>query len=107
MDKYMNKLIKRYLGTFMNRSRDKIALSDKLYKRDLEDSAKLEERYNALKLDKKERMLINDYISCLMARENRMADISYIAGVGDAIRFLNAIGLLEGSKKDNGTSGTM
>lgn len=98
MDKFMNKLIKRHLGAYMDRSRDKLALSDKLYKRDLEDSEELEERYNALELGKKERMLINDYIACLMTRETRMADISYMAGVRDAIKFLNGLGLLKGSK---------
>ena len=98
MDKFVNKLIERHLGAFMDRSRDKLALSDKLYKRDLSDSYELEERYNALELGKKERILINDYIACLMTREHRMADISYMAGISDSIKFLNAIGLLTGSK---------
>lgn len=98
MDKFVNRLIKQHLGTFIDRSRDELALSDKLYMRDLEDSEELEKRYDALSLDKKERILINDYIGCLLTREHRMADISYLAGVGDAIKFLNAIGLLKGSK---------
>ena len=32
-----------------------------------------------------------------MTREHRMADISYMAGVGDTVKFLNGIGLLKGS----------
>ena len=86
MNNFVNKLIRNYLGAFMDRSRDKIALSDKIYQKD-----------NSLELDKKERIIINDYIACLMTREHRMADISYMAGVGDTVKFLNGIGLLKGS----------
>lgn len=82
----------------MDRSRDKIALSDKNYQRDVKDSWELEERYNALELGKKERGIIDDYIAHLMTREHRMADISYMAGVGDTVKFFNGIGLLKGSK---------
>ena len=97
MNKFVNKLIRNYLGAFMDRSRDKIALSDKIYQKAAKDSWELEERYNSLELDKKERIIINDYIACLMTREHRMADISYMAGVGDTVKFLNGIGLLKGS----------
>ncbi len=100
MNKFISKLIRDYLGAAMDRSRDKLARSDKIYQRDVKDSGELEERYDALELGKKERILINDYIACLMTREHRMSDISYMAGVGDTIKFLNGIGLLKGSKKN-------
>lgn len=98
MNKFINKLIRHHLGAYMDKSRDKLAFADKIYQRDVRDSGKLEERYNALELGKRERLVINDYIACLMTREHRMADISYMAGVGDTVKFLNAIGLLRASK---------
>ncbi len=51
-------------------------------------------------MDSEERILINDYIACLLTREQRMEELSYMLGVRDAIKFLNAIGLLKGSKKN-------
>lgn len=100
MDKFLDKLVERHLGILMNESRDKLALSDKLYKQDLKDSKELEKSYNAIPLDDKARILINDYIACLMTREHRMSEISYLAGIGDTIKFLNAIGVLKGSRKN-------
>lgn len=99
MDKFTKELIQNHLGSFMDRSRDKLASSDKLYKRDVEDSHELEKRYNALELGKKERILINDYIACLMTREHRMADISYMAGVSDTIKFLHSLDILKDVKE--------
>lgn len=100
MDKFINRLIDEYLRVYLDKSRNKLALSDKIYKKDLKDSKELEKRYAALSLDTEERTLIDDYIACLLTRAQRMEELSYVIGVRDATKFLNAIGLLKGSKKN-------
>ncbi len=80
MNKFLNQLIDMHLGSLMVKSRNKIALSDKLYKKDEEELGK---RYEALELGQEEHILINDHIACLTSREHRLADISYLAGVRD------------------------
>lgn len=44
MNKFINKLIRNYLGASMDKSRDRLALSDKIYQKDFKDSWELEER---------------------------------------------------------------
>ena len=56
------------------------------------------EHFSEKGVGKRERGIIDDYIAHLMTREHRMADISYMAGVGDTVKFFNGIGLLKGSK---------
>ena len=59
----------------------------------------LEERYEALELDKHDRMIINDYIACMNSSMCRANDISYFAGVRDTLSFLIQAGLLKQSEK--------
>ena len=40
-------------------------------------------------------MIINDYIACLQTVDCRYADISYMAGIEDAITFLKKMDLIK------------
>lgn len=95
MEKFVRKLVKNHLGAFMDKSIDALALDDELYKKDLADSEWLEERYNALSLEEKDRIMINDYIACLMTREHTMRDIAYLAGVSDSIKLFSSLGAIK------------
>lgn len=95
MDKFVKKLVKNHLGAFMDKSVDALALADADYKNDLADSEELEKRYESLNLEDKDRIVINDYIACLMTREHKMRDIAYLAGVADSIKLFNELGAIK------------
>ena len=40
------------------------------------------------------RRIVDDYIACLESRDERYADMSYVAGMGDAISLLIKMGML-------------
>ena len=63
------------------------------------DLSELEDRYEALDLDKHDRMIIDDYIACMNSSMCRANDISYFAGVRDTLSFLIQAGLLKQSEK--------
>lgn len=95
MDEFIKALIKEHLGSFMDKSRDRLALTDKDYVKDNNDADMLEDRYKALNLNESDRMIIDDYIACLLSRESLMADISYFSGVSDSIKLLHKIGAIK------------
>lgn len=95
MDNLINKLIKESLGNVMDKSRDALLKEDDIYIQDSNDKEALEERYDALRLDEKDRIVINDYIACKDTISSRIADLSYIAGVSDTVKLLNSLGLLK------------
>ncbi len=99
MDNLINKLIKESLGNVMDKSRDALLKEDDIYIHDSNDKEALEERYDALRLDEKERILIDDYMACKDTMYSRVADISYIAGVSDTIKLLNSLKLLKEFEK--------
>jgi len=95
MDNLINKLIKEHLGHLMDKSRDILLLEDDIYNHDLKDKELLEKRYDALELNEKDGIIINDYIACIDTMNSRVADISYIAGVTDTVKLLNSLELLK------------
>lgn len=95
MDEFVKTLIKDHLGSFMDKSRDKLALTDEDYVKDNKDAGILENRYKALSLSESDRMVIDDYVACLLSRESLMADISYLSGVSDCIKLLHRIGAIK------------
>lgn len=48
-----------------------------------------------LDLPEHDRMIINDYIACLQTVDCRYVDISYMAGIEDAITFLKKMDLIK------------
>lgn len=99
MESLISKLIERGLGNIMDKSRDPLILKDEIYLQDSKDLSELEDRYEALDLDKHDRMIIDDYIACMNSSMCRANDISYFAGVRDTLSFLIQAGLLKQSEK--------
>ena len=59
----------------------------------------LEERYSSLKIPYVIRRVVDDYIACLESRDERYADMSYVAGMGDAISLLTKMGMLNNQEQ--------
>ncbi len=95
MESLISKLIERGLGNIMDKSRDPLILSDEVYLQDSKDLSELEDRYEALDLDKHDRMIIDDYFACAESVRSRINDLSYIAGIRDAVLFLNELELIK------------
>ena len=86
MKQLIEKIIKTGMEQFMDRTRAELKSQDNVY---------LEQRYMELDLSKKQRMIIGDYIACMQTANNRYVDISYIAGIMDAVRCLSSWGSLK------------
>lgn len=96
MEQIMKKMMEMGMGQFMDESRKELSMSDKIYLKDRKDERELDERFMELELEKKQRMLVNDYIACMQTAHNRYEDICYVAGVLDAVKMLNRLGVLTG-----------
>lgn len=94
MEQIMEKMMDMGMRQFMDKSREELSMSDVTYLKDNEDERELEQRYMELKLERNQRMLINDYIACMQTAYNRYADICYVAGLNDAVKILIRSGLL-------------
>lgn len=98
MAKIDYEIVNTALGMVMDKTRDKIILADKEYK---EESIKEEHRrqkYLDLDLSDKERKIIEKYVAQIENRCGRTADLSYMAGVKNAIELMNGLGLLKKKK---------
>ena len=96
MEDLISKLIDRGLGNIIDKSRDLLILQDEVYLKDSQDLNELEERYTNLELSKEQRMIVNDYIACGESVHARINDLSYMAGMRDAVLLLNQMGLIKG-----------
>ena len=95
MDKFMDVLIHEHLEPLMMKSRQRFAMSNEVYRRDLEDAANLEERYQALVLEKKDRLVMNDYIACLQTAGERASELAYMAGASDMVKLLHRLNVID------------
>ena len=76
-------VIANYIEKMMGERRQKIFESDEYIQQDNGDLDYLEERYSSLKIPYVIRRVVDDYIACLESRDERYADMSYVAGMGD------------------------
>ena len=60
------------------------------YSRETEE---LEMKYEALDLTKEKRRLINDYVACMHSRDERFAELSYMAGICEAFMLFWKLGI--------------
>ena len=87
-------VISNYNETMLKERRQRILAYDEYIQQDNGDLVYLEERYNSLNIPHTIRRVIDDYIACLESRDERYADMSYVAGMGDAIKMLMNMGVL-------------
>lgn len=96
VDKFIEDLMEKGLGQLMDKSRDEIMAMDEIYGEDCRREEELERRVLILDLTEEQKVVIHNYLECVRTSNHRYADISYIAGVKDTIKFLVALGLLKG-----------
>ena len=87
-------VIANYIENRMKERKENIFNSDEYIQQDNVDLIYLEERYSNLDIPHVIRRVIDDYIACLESRNERYADMSYVAGMGDAISLLKNMGKL-------------
>ncbi|MBU5481673.1 hypothetical protein [Blautia sp. MSJ-19] len=92
-------VIANYIETMMKERRQRIFDSDTYIQQDNGDLDYLEERYSSLNIPHVMRRVIDDYIACLESRNERYADMSYVAGMGDAISLLKNMGVLNNNQE--------
>lgn len=95
MKNRFNKLIEMGLREFMTESCENLAQEDERYLTDISDSYDLKERYEELGLQRNQKIVIDDYIGCIKATDERYSQISYIAGVKDTVEIFVQLGLLK------------
>lgn len=96
MDKFIEDLMEKGLGQLMDKSRDEFLISDEIYREDCRREEELERKVLILNLTEEQKTDIHNYLECVRTSSHRCADLSYIAGIRDTIKFLVALGLLKG-----------
>lgn len=97
MQQLINQLIDMGMGRFMENSRQELAASDEIYTNDRKDEAQIEKRCEQLGLTSRQKMVVTDYVCCVKSADSRYADISYMAGIRDAVQMFAELGLLKNS----------
>lgn len=68
-----------------NKSMKEINEKEKVIIQDNADLIELEKRYDDLPIPYKDRRIIDDYIACILSRQERMESLIYYAGRKDAV----------------------
>lgn len=95
MEILTREILNQTVGETIDKTRDKLCLLDETFQQDEKDLDELTKRYMELNLPKKEKMIIEDYIACMQTVDARYADISYVAGIEDAIYILKKLDLIK------------
>ncbi len=91
----LDSLIHMKMERFLDESRQSSILEDEVYLKDIRDETELEQRYMQLDIPKTQKFLIDDYIACVKTAGIRYSELSYVAGIKDAVKMLVEEGLLE------------
>lgn len=75
-------------------SRLKFSLSDKYLQQDNADLILFQNRYEDLNMHYTVRRVMDDYIACMHSKEERLAELSYCAGIKDAVTLMKSVGML-------------
>lgn len=100
MEDLISKVLEAGMGNVIDKRRDLLLLADEVYQQDCADLDELEERYMHLDLPEESKMIIEDYMACSDTAHCRANDLCYMAGIRDAILFLNQVGLLKNNQED-------
>ena len=95
MKNLISELVDKSVGDLMDQTRDTILKEDSIHLQNEADLAELENRYMSLKLERHDRMVVNDYIACLQTTDSRIADIAYVAGIEDTVKLLKSLDLIK------------
>ena len=95
MDLLTREILNQSIAEAIDATRNKICAEDEIFQQDEKDLDELTKRVMDLDLPEHDRMIINDYIACLQTVDCRYADISYMAGIEDAITILKKMDLIK------------
>ena len=95
MDLLTREILNQTIAEAIDATRDKICAEDGIFQQDEKDLDEFTKKFMNLDLQENDRMIINDYIACLQTVDCRYADISYMAGIEDAITLLKKMDLIK------------
>lgn len=99
MEQQIYTMIIREVENYIEASKREFALLNEIYLNDNRDEKELEERYESLNLEKSQKMIVNDYIACIKTAGSRYSELSYMAGIRDAVKTLIRFGLINSAAK--------
>lgn len=98
MNKFIDDLMKKGMGNYMDRSRDELMWDDEIHKKARMEEDEWEKKVKDLGLSKEQEKVIDKYISSIFTVTQRYADISYMAGIKDTVGLLVSLGLVKGTE---------
>lgn len=102
MNKFINDLIGKGMGNFMDHSRDGLMWEDEIHKKAREEEDEWEKKVKELGLGREQEKVIDKYISSIFTVTQRYADISYMAGIKDTVGMLVSLNLIKGVEMEEG-----
>lgn len=95
MDSMMQRLLDNGFGEMIDFTREEFLKKDETYQAQTIETNKSEEEFMRLKLLDEEKRVIENYIAHIQREASRYADISYFAGMKDAIRMMVDMGFIQ------------
>lgn len=102
MNKFINDLLKKGLGNFIDKSRDALIWDDKIYQECSRKEDESEEKYLELGLAREQMKIINNYVSDVRTTNHRYSDLSYLSAVKDTVGMLVSLELIKGVELGEG-----
>lgn len=95
MIEYNEKMIDLGFSKFMMNTRETFAKRNHSYIEQEKICMEAEKRYESLKMEDKEKEVVEKYIQKIRELEQQYGDLSYMAGMRDGILLLSSLGFLE------------
>mgnify|MGYP001086042943 CR=1 FL=1 len=102
MNKFINDLLQKGLGNFIDKSRDALIWDDEEYQKCSRKEDESEEKYLELGLTREQVKIINSYVSDVRTTNHRYSDLSYLAGVKDTVGMLVSLEMIKGVELGEG-----
>lgn len=95
MESIIQKLLEHGFGEMIDLTREDFLKKDEVYQACLKNTDMGEAQFMQLNLSEKDRDVIETYIEYIQKEMNHYADISYFAGMKDAIHMMAELGFLD------------
>lgn len=96
MNKFIDDLMKKGLGNYMDRSRDELMWDDEIHKKAREEEDEWEKKVKELGLGREQEKVIDKYISSIFTVTQRYADISFMSGIKCTVGLMASLNLIKG-----------
>lgn len=94
MRKYINELIEIGMGSVIDMSVDKVIMEDEIYLSHMKEAREFQEKFDRIGMTEEQKDLVEDYIACIMAANERACNLTYLVGARNTIQFLGEINAL-------------